>query len=274
MGGIASILKGQLFQYQNNKKMRNNRIQKEINNNFLKIKCIISEEEFRKEFDETFNSRVLWDFVTANFIPNSIKELGRYLTVASANTFLFDIRWIFYCVKKNASVINKFVRGRREIDSLILFSKYEEALSLLEGVERECGVSYWSCEYKEYLYKKLNMDSKDRGEGPKGLASFILACLQIKNSDNISYDEYRYFIERKIKSISRDIPRFKDSDAYLTYMLIKRELIFSEENIGRVLKYVSNDSIIDQYLLLLDICEALLGEKEQFEFYQIVNKAQ
>ena len=272
MVGIAYILKGQLYQYQNNKKMRNERVRRDINNKFLKIKCLDDEDAFEKEFGDVFKSQILREYVTVNFYPQNAGELSKYATIVSARHFEYDFRWLLYCVKENIFLINKFVRGRKKIEELILFNKHEDALKHLEKIESECGVSYWSCECKIYLCKKLNINTKEDKDIPKGLPGFIFACYQMKNNDSISYDEYRYFIKKKIQELVEEVPSFKDIAPYMEYMLIKREIDFSEENIEEILKYAVYDSIVDQYLLLLDIVQNLIGKRREIQKFEIVKK--
>lgn len=272
MKGIAYILKGQLFQYQNNKGMQNERVRREINNKFLKIKCLDDEDMFEREFGDIFKSQILRGYVTANFYPKKIGELSKYITAVSARRFEYDFRWLLYCVKENADLINKFLKGRRNVEKFILFNKNKDALKHLIEIERECGVSYWSCECKAYLYKKLNISVKEDEDFPKSYPGFILTCFQIKNNDSISYNEYRYIIKNNIQKLVEEISSFRDAAPYLEYMLIKREMDFSEENIKEIFKYAVYDSIIDQYLLLLDIIQALTGEIRGVQKYEAVKK--
>ena len=273
MSGIAFILKGQLFQYQNNRKMRNERVRKDINNKFLKIKSLCGEEEFEREFGEIFKSQILKEYVTVNFYPKKAGELSKYITVISTRCFEYDFRWLLYCIKENQFLINRFVRGRKKIEELILFNKHEDALNHLKEIEKECGVSYWSSECKIYLYKRLNININEKTDFPKGLPGIILACYQMKNNDNISYDEYKYFIKNRIQKIVEEIPSLKDSAPYMEYMLIKREREFPEENIEEILRYAVYDSIVDQYLLLLDIIQILIGtRRKEVSKYEIIKK--
>ena len=82
---------------------------------------------FEKEFSDIFESKVTREYTSANFVPTKIENLRKYVTVGYSGNFLYDFRWMVYCIKQNSNLINIFVQNRKEIDRLILFGKYKEA---------------------------------------------------------------------------------------------------------------------------------------------------
>nr|WP_296832812.1 hypothetical protein [uncultured Marvinbryantia sp.] len=268
MGRLTNVLKGQLFQYSTNRNMRNERVKKEIYNNFQKIKCLNNENIFEKEFSDIFESKVTREYTSANFVPTKIENLRKYVTVGYSGNFLYDFRWMVYCIKQNSNLINIFVQNRKEIDRLILFGKYKEALDILEETERRCGNSFWSCEYRIFLNKQLEVNVEDIWKDIKGLPGFILECFNFKNFDNISFDDYRYVLEKKLKVLAEE----SDIDLYLKYIVIRRQIDITEENVMRIIKYALDDSIIDQYILVLDICQMMVGKQTNNETYCIIKK--
>lgn len=268
MSGLVKILKGQIFQYTKNRNMRNERVKRDIYNKFQKIKCLKDESIFEKELSEIFKSQTTWRYVSANFNPIDITRLRKYLTVGYSGDFLYDFRWMIYCIKENNDLINIFVRKRKEIDRLILFGQYDAALNILEETERICGISFWSCEYKIFLYKKMKLNTENMRKDVKGLPGFILECFNFKNIDNISFSDYRYVIEKQIETITKG----EDIASYIKYMVIRRKVEISEKNIMEILKYAVDDSIIDQYILVLDICQMMVGKCSNNKTYCIVQR--
>lgn len=272
MSGLAYTLKWKLFQYQKNKNMRTARVKKDILTGFQEIKCLRDKKMFEKEFDDIFKSQITERFVSVNFRPMKIEDLNKYVAVGCSSDFLYDFRWMIYCIKKNADIINLFVKKRKEIDRLILFNQYEEALAVLKETEKICGISYWSCEYKLFLYKNLKLDTKDIREKSKNLTAFIIECCYYKNIDNITFDEYKYVIEKQIESITKNSATYDDINCYLTYILLRRQTNFTRENIMKIIKYALNDTIIDQYILALDICQMMIGKHETEKEYSIIKE--
>lgn len=268
MGRLTNILKGQLFQYSTNRNMRNGRVKKDINNNFQKIKCLNNEDIFEKEISDIFESKVIWQYVSANFVPTKVEDLRKYLTVSYSGEFLYDFRWMIYCIKQNSNLINIFVQNRKEIDKRILFGQYKEALDILEETEQKCGISFWSCEYKIFLYKKLEANMEDVRKDIKGLAGFILECFSLKNFENISFDDYRYMLEKQLKVLATK----SDIDLYLKYIAMRRQIDITEENVMKIIKYALDDSIIDQYILIVDICQMMVGKQKNNKTYCIIKK--
>lgn len=256
MSGLVNILKGQIFQYTTNRNMRNERVKKDIYNKFQKIKCLNDENIFEKEFSGIFKSQTTCKYVSANFKPTEITKLRKYLTVGYSGDFLYDFRWMIYCIKENSNLINIFVKNRKEIDKLILFGQYDAALKILEETEKICGISFWSCEYKIFLYKKMKLNTEDIQKDVKDLSGFVLECFNVKNIDNISFSDYKYVLEKYIKTIMEGT----DIVPYIKYMVIRRNVEITEKNIMEILKYSVRDPIIDQYILILDICQMMVGK--------------
>lgn len=270
MSGLVDILKGQIFQYSTKRHMRNERVKKEIFSKFQIIKCANNEEMFKDFFSEICKSPITWNYVSANFFPQSVEGLKKYLTISYSCDFRYDFRWMTYCIKANAEIINLFVENRKKIDKYILFGQFEDALLLLQDTEKKCGISFWSCEYKIYLYNKLNYYDKDIREGARGYTGFLLECLSFKNLKNISYDDYRYVIEKQIDDIIVSLPSILDLVEYLRYMSIRKRENITEDNMLQIIKYSSADSIVDQYLLYLDICQVLIGKGKNDTYYGVV----
>lgn len=268
MSGLAKVLKGQIFQYTKNRNMRNERVKRDISTNFQKIKCLKDESIFSKEFENIWKTSITRDYISANFIPTKIDNLRKYITVGYSKNFSYDFRWMIYCIKENSNLINIFIKNRKNIDKLILFGQYEEALKVLEETERECGHSFWSCEYKIFLNKKLGIKVENSRGKIKGLSGFILECFNLKNMDSISFDDYRHVLEKHLKSIAEE----SDFDLYLKYITIRKQIDITEENVMKIIKYALEDSIIDQYILVLDICQMMVGKEKGSEIYCEIKK--
>lgn len=265
MNKLVKNLQTLIFQYKRNRNMRNQRVNRDIERMFKRVKTE-KKGEFEVDFSELYKCELTREYVEANFVPMKISDLRRYSTVGYTGEFLYELRWIIFCIKQNKDIIDTFCINRKEIDRLILFGKYSEALIKVEETEKVCGVSFWSYEYRIFLYKQLerNLDEKT-----KGVVGFILECFRFKNADNISADDYKYMMQNQINKIA-ELPWLSDMQEYLKYIIIRGHRNITSRNIMKILKYAIRDSIVDQYILLLDICQAMLGQNgENLEYHVI-----
>jgi hypothetical protein len=250
--------------------MRNERVKRDIYNKFRKIKCLNDNKIFEKEFSEIFKYQITKEYISTQFVPIRAEDLRYCLMTIYLRDFQYDFRWMIYCLKQNKHLINAFVEHRKKIDRLILFGQYEKALNLLEDTEKICGISFWSCESKIFLYNKMKLDFKNIWGDLQGVSGFILECFRFKNIENISSDDCRFVIEKQIEAITMQSTQFSDIGSYLQYIVFRRQLDITEENVMKIIKYSLEDSIIDQYIFLLDICQMMVGKCSSSKEYCVI----
>ena len=169
-----------------------------------------------------------------------------------------ELIWLNKIFYQNRNKLKIFIENQKIIDSLILQSKEQEALVIIESIEKEAGYSFWSIEYKNYIYKSLgNIDNIK-----------ILNNLKLMNSGKIFeffIDQITYKSESKtnkifIKNFLKQIKLLRDlcvnedehgtniAEMFSSYFLPATYDYNSNINSRRI-SIIFNLPIIDQYIL-------------------------
>lgn len=79
-------------------------------------------------------------YISRNFFPQNLSEYGRYRNIIEYTSDLrLELRWMIYCLHFYSKEISTFVREREKYDDFILLNQYEEALKVVEGIEKSFG---------------------------------------------------------------------------------------------------------------------------------------
>ena len=166
--------------------------------------------------------------------------------------------WLKNIFQKYSDEINYFLKKQKEVDRHILLSQANDALFLIDDVNKNCGKSLWAIEYKTHIKKELLNENN----------TALLKNIQEKNIS----ETLNFFIQQLIyKSESKNIFSFVDSiNAHFNLMRKttneKDNLsidyahlfasyfipsVFDQENDveNRTLSCMFDWSIVDQYLL-------------------------
>lgn len=263
---MGIIYRINLNQYRNNNKKMVNQLTKQLKLEFNKLLNCEDENDFANNFAKLYaepSSRV---YIDNNLFPSNMYEYAVYGNVFGySNSIEKEIRWIVYCILENEDVINDFIKTREQYDYQVLLSKYQEALNTVEEFERTYGVSYWTYECKFYLYPKLDLNSSELLENTGNtIFGSILNFYELKNRSSITSDEFFYIAQREVKEAKSYLNDNDLNDAieFLNYSLSSNILDIDLNNILSLMTVIQHCSLIDRYIFLVKICEAVVGYKE------------
>lgn len=277
MSKIMNNIMGLSFQ------MNKNGMNKKTISNLVKNVSDVKFVKDAKEFDKLFSEIMLLDknnfsvirnhYIVNNLFPDKIKKMKGYPTIRFSGDVCIELRWRCQLFKYYSGEISEFIKLRKEYDKNILLSEYEPALNILEKVLEKYGVSFWYLESLCFVYKKLGKDIKSIYENEKpSLNKTILSYYGLKNRENMTCSEYEQVVNREIKNISaiasEDV-RLKELIPYFNYRIMPLTFIIDEGNISYLLKTSASDTLIDQYLLCLNIFDCAMDKNKASSIYRV-----
>lgn len=232
------------------------KIRYELKKNLRNLKSITQDDDFNSAFDYIFkNKSVRENHITANLFPRETNILGKYLEADFTDDIRLELRWQCKLFSKYVDEINRFILLKEKFDELILEGRYRNALSYLEDVEKEFGVSLWILENKILLYRKLDLNVKKEilDKTKSGFVSSILGFYDMKVSDKILSREYQYTVKREISIFKRINPDSESIIDCYSYFIAPFLFEMTTSTIIHLLKYIHKFPLIDRYLTVIDI---------------------
>lgn len=280
MANRIDLLKGLL--YQNNINAYSKRGDKrQASKLLMQIKKIFN-EVLREEDDTVFQKDIMGllssvtanPYITSNFFPEDMVTYGKYRNIIDfTNDLSLEMRWIAYCLHFYSKDISEFVIKREKYDNDILLNQYEDALNVIENVEKKFGSSLWSLECKFYLYAKMNLDKNELiKQAPKSIFGAVMNFYELKNRDNVTSDEYFYIANKEINNVKK---YFADAESLIEFYAYKiTSLIYEmdEEKILQILRVIRQTSLIDRYLFFSDVCDYIVTLPENNELRLTLKK--
>lgn len=235
----------------------------------------IDDSVFKSDFNELMSSVAANTYINSNFFPISAEEYGKYDSIFSfTNNLKWELRWVVFGLKFYSKELTAFLTAREEYDNYILLNKYEEALEVVNTVEEKFGISLWALECKCYLYVKMNKSVEELfNDIPPSILGAVLNFYELKNRENVTSDEYFYIVKKEIRALSKVDYEINQAHVELYKYYVESMMYqFNTSKIILLLKAARELSLIDKYLLFVDICDyALFCDKEN-EFYQTIQK--
>ncbi len=274
MGNAADVIQGLIMRIDmnahkvKNKKLANQLLSK-LKDKFHKLLLEDDDKIFFDNFEKLITSQHSRPYIVGNFFPENMGEYAKYGNVFGfSGDFRFEIRFMISCVLCSKDIINDFVIKRKKYDSYILLNKYEEALSVLEEIERNYGTSYWAMECKFFLNSKLGKDNTELIESaPANVIGSVLSFFELKNRESITSDEYFYIAEKEINAARTHLDNCNDAIEFLNYYVLGNAYKEEPEKIMYALSAMQRGALIDRYLFVVKICSTLMNQPKTNFFY-------
>lgn len=257
MGRFLVKLKSQLIQMK--RAPRDRRLTSNFFNSINEIKTI-EETEFWEVFNEIMETSSPYflyikdEFICRNFFPNSYEDMCKSKELPFSYILKYEVRWWSACFNIYSDKLNQFIKLRKEFDTMVLLERYEGALEILDLVQKNFGVSFWLAESRIFVYTKLGKDVNEIIENlPNDYNSFIIKFYSVKNLNTITQAEYKKIVLNALKDIKN-----YNFDMYMKYRLLPMEYELDAEDYIPLMFYTNDCSLVDKYLVFLDIFEAMI----------------
>ncbi len=216
-------------------------------------------KQFEKEIPSAkslFNQVLLGKY----YLPKSYSELGINEKQYFTDSLEQEMNWQALAFLKCFDVINQFIKLKDEFEHNLLLGKYEQARTILEEVEKDICVSYWSIENRfildEYQFgSEKNWETRNTilEEKNYDIVRILGDMYSVKAEKRVSFFQYNESIDdweshQAIYGLSegfQNYMRFKAN--YFSYSIYNQltEALFRE----------SDASVIDRYLLFIRISQ-------------------
>lgn len=114
-------------------------------------------KEFNERFTKSDNIKNLF-IKTIGIFPSNEKNIGKTRIFSYAKSLKKEIEWAFLLLKLNKSKVNTFITLENDLFKEILFGNYDEALNILEKINKLVSHSQWSIFMKmTILYLKKDL---------------------------------------------------------------------------------------------------------------------
>lgn len=275
MNKIMSNIMG--FTLQTSKSGMNKKNISNLVKNINFIKTISNEGEF----DRTFNEMMAFDkknfvvirnhYIINNLFPIKIEALRTFPTLKFSEKIDVEIRWRCQIFKHYSEKLSEFIKLRKQYDKLVLLGRYDDAIQILEKVKELYGISFWYMESLFFIYKKLGKDIRGLYEQEKpNLTKTILSYYELKNREKMTCNEYEQVVKMEMNALSKAASndnKLKELAPYLNYRIMPLTFVINEKNILELLKKSAEDTLIDQYILCLNIFDVAMNECEESDIY-------
>ena len=226
MRNTVDMIKNLIVRIEMNKRGRKNKkvetqLITELSNKFNEVFTQEDDEVFFDEFAKMISSEVVEPYISSNFFPENVGNYAEFRNIFGfSNDFRYEIRWMIACILYRKDVIDEFVAQREKYDNHVLLNQYEEALQIINYMESQYGVSYWSTECRFFIYSKLGrtvMELVDNA-APTVFGS-VFGFYELKNRESVTSDEYYYIAEKEIAGAKKHLRGASDAIEFFNYAI-------------------------------------------------------
>jgi hypothetical protein len=190
-----------------------------------------------------------------------------------------EFKWLTINVEQHLENINAFVLLKNKFETTILLGDFDLAEQIIKDIETVCGISLWTIEAKMLLVdlsqgsnENWNILTRYLKEVKNSFYEFNINSSSKRVESKLSYESFLNQFQNDIDNIDAN-GFIKDYFVFKNFQTASYEYEF--KNLEGVL-YVSNIfSVIDQYLMLIDVIVYNINHYPELNyiFSSFVNKS-
>lgn len=208
--------------------------------------------------------------IYGNPLPKKLEELGKSDTLFKPDSVESEIKWVLLSIRKYSKEISLFLLLKKEFENNFLHGNYDKADNILGSILSETGYSIWYIEAKFLLLEYQNKSEEQKEflseinvinkNGTIGTISHFLSFRTERNLSAYKYDSDidSIFGVNKNKS-EQDILQY-----YLFRLNFYENYLLSDYSV--IVLFENGNSVIDRYLLTIDILKLLALNNEKRDF--------
>lgn len=276
----VDIIKGLALKIEQNLCSKNRDQKKEqqllrrLGNSFNSLILEPDDQVFSEDFLSVISSPMSNKYISQNYFPCNYDEYGAYRAMTRfTNDLKYELRWLVFSLKFYAEAISIFVSAREKYDNCILLNKYDEALGIVDEMEKKFGVSLWSSECRFFLYSKMNIDIKKVcADAEHSNLAWIFEFYEFKNRENVTEGEYYYIAQKEIRTVQQHITKDASLIVFFKYIIEGIDYQGNPTEILNIIEWMRLGTLIDQYLFFIDVCDYTISLEKDHEISVIIRK--
>lgn len=279
MGNTVDIIKGLIMRidlnvYKSKNKKLTAQLLSQLRDRFYEILIEKDDEIFFENYNKLISYQPSNVYMTSNFYPKDLKKYAVYKKIFGySGDFRFEIRWLISSILFGKDCINDFIALREKYDHYVLLNKYEEAMLIIEDIQKKYGTSFWALECLFFLNSRLGNDNNDLLENaPANIFGSVLNYFELKNRDSVISDEYFYIAEKEISNARKHLKGCEDIIEFFHYCISGNDYHSDPDKIVQALSLIQQCSLIDRYLFVIKICNELMNQPKSNYLYVCMQK--
>lgn len=171
--------------------------------------------------------------------------------------FKKEFKWVSNNLESYYDEINSFFELKNNFEKHLILDEFDKALEIIKVVENLFGISLWSIEATLIIEEKVNgsesnwnLLTKYLNEINNSIYEFTINASSKRIESKLSYESFLNQFQNDIESINAD-GIIEDFFVFKNFNIVNYE--YKYPNLESVLYVSSIFSVIDQYLILIDV---------------------
>lgn len=208
--------------------------------------------EMKETLQQIFANPYFKQYLSQIYFPKRIDKIKKTICYLPKGDFEKEMLWVSSILDINYKIINNFIDIEDKYDFYLLTGDYDNAIKIIDLIEKEYGISCWSLEQKINLCElKYGTDAQrdftsaiTRNENISAGVRLLLLYYGWRAEKNMSFRLYNYSFRRLCEE---DEEHFWLKANYYGSSTFK--------DLASILDRDENSSLIDIYQTFLKICQ-------------------
>ena len=208
--------------------------------------------------------------ILANPLPKSYEKLRSNNIIPHSGNIEAEVAWLMYSILEHAQLLDEFISLKNKYEHHYILNQYAEAEQILNEIEKNICFSNWGAENRILITQEksgtennwLILDEFSK-KVKDPLALFLLEQSSKKAESNFSYVRYKDNFESIIQGTQEFLHE------YLCFKAIYPAYT-GFQNYSFLINVESISSIIDRYLLLVDVLIELISKNKDVLVLQVI----
>lgn len=225
-----------------------------IANQINQIKLNINAGEYKEAlklhplFNKTLKSQPYFKSITDIYLKEPF---------SFTKEFKKEFKWVSNNLESYYEDINSFFELKNNFEKHLILDEFDKALEIIKEVENLFGISLWSIEATLIIEEKVNgsesnwnLLTKYLNEINNSIYEFTINASSKRIETKLSYESFLNQFQNDIDSINAD-GIIEDFFVFKNFNIVNYE--YKYPNLESVLYVTNIFSVIDQYLILIDV---------------------
>lgn len=205
-------------------------------------------------------------------LPKTLADLRKNNIIPHSGNLESEIAWIMESIKKNSTYIDSFIKLKSDFENAILLCNYAKASIILNKINSEISISNWGIEKAFILEEEkygteknwLKLDEISK-QVTDALSLFMAEQASKKSEEKLSYARFKNNFENVIDGVGNPLKE------YLCFRLLYPGYT-GFKNFSFIINVESASSIIDRYLILIDIMSEITISQNKPFVCKVINE--